>query len=428
MRTLDQLATEICTLTGRLNAANYQLLVLIAEFDNRKGWSDAVTQSCAHWLNWKCGIAMGAAREKLRVAHALEKLPKISAAMKSGHISYSKVREITRVGSPEHEDYLLMTCERGTASHVERLVRSFRRCKEAEEMTRDARQQESRAVTFRYDDDGSLVLTCRLPAEAGARVMKALDRAIEELPPPQTTDVPAGTPAQPLRYATRRADALALIAQSFLAHGVVDVRGADANQIVVHVSEETLRTHKAGCCEVEDGPSIVAETARRFGCDASVLVMVENDDGEPLNAGRKTRTISAPLRRVLNARDKCCRFPGCANKRWLDAHHIKHWANGGETKPSNLALLCGFHHRAVHEGGIKIELLDDGALRFVKKNGDSVDSVAPGYTQPPGNAEEVPAGTFKDCWHGEKMDLDLAVDLMFQREKRARDIPAGTFR
>jgi hypothetical protein len=214
-----------------------------------------------------------------------------------------------------------------------------------------------------------------------------------------------------------------MIAESFLAHGVLEVRGTDANQIVVHVSEETLRTHKAGCCEIEDGPSIAAETARRFGCDASVLVMVENDDGEPLNVGRRTRTISAPLRRVLNARDKCCRFPGCSNKRWLDAHHVEHWANGGETKPSNLALLCRFHHRAVHEGGIKILLLDDGALRFVKKNGDSVDSVAPGYTQPAGNPDDVPAGTFKQNWRGDKMDLDLALDAMFRKK---RDVPAGT--
>ena len=425
MRTIDQIASEICTLAGRLNAANYQLLILIAEFDKRKGWSDSMTQSCAHWLNWKCGIAMGAAREKVRVARALETLPKISAAMKSGHISYSKVREVTRVASPEHEDYLLMICENGTASHVERLVQTFRRCKEAEELSRDKRQQESRAVTFRYDEDGSLVLKCRLPAEAGAKVMKALDLAVEEIRKEEPKDIPAGTLQPPVRYSARRADALAVIAESFLAHGVLEVRGTDANQIVVHVSEETLRTKKAGCCEIEDGPSIAAETARRFGCDASVLVMIENDDGEPLNVGRKTRTISAPLRRVLNARDKCCRFPGCSNKRWLDAHHIDHWAGGGETKPSNLVLLCGFHHRAVHEGGIRIERLDDGALRFVKPNGQSVDSVAPGYTQPPGDPQDVPAGAFKDCWHGEKMDLDLAVGAMFQQERRAHDVPAG---
>jgi hypothetical protein len=98
MRSIQTIAEEICTLTGHLNAATHRWLMLIAEFDRRGGWSDSVTQSCAHWLNWKCGIALGAAREKVRVARALEKLPKISAAMERGGLSYSKVREITRIG------------------------------------------------------------------------------------------------------------------------------------------------------------------------------------------------------------------------------------------------------------------------------------------------------------------------------------------
>src|SRR3954447_1871282 len=99
MRPIIELATEICTLAGHINAASHRWLKLIAEFDRRTGWSDGATQSCAHWLNWKCGIAMGAAREKIRVAHALENLPKLSAAMASGRLSYSKAREITRIAT-----------------------------------------------------------------------------------------------------------------------------------------------------------------------------------------------------------------------------------------------------------------------------------------------------------------------------------------
>jgi hypothetical protein len=204
-----------------------------------------------------------------------------------------------------------MIAEHGTAQHVEKLVRAYRRCQDAEELSREARQQQSRCVSFRYDDDGSLILNCRLPAEAGAKVMKA-----------------------------------PLMAESFLAQGAMEVRGTDRHQIVVHVAAETLRDRTAGCCEFEHGPAMAAETARRLACDASVVALIENDDGEPLNVGRKTRTISAPLRRVLNARDKGCRFPGCANTRYIDAHHVEHWANGGETRPSNLVSLCRFHHHA----------------------------------------------------------------------------------
>ncbi len=427
MRSIDELAAEICTLAGHINAANHRWLMLIAEYDRRNGWSDGATQSCAHWLNWKCGIGIGAAREKVQVARTLENLPKVSAAMACGKLSYSKVREITRVASAETEDYLVMIAEHGTAQHVENLVRAYRRCQEAEELSREARQQKSRSVTYRYDDEGSLIVNCRLPAEAGARVLKALERAVEELPAELVPDVPAGTSPQRVPFSMRRADALTMVADSFLARGALEAQGTDRHQVVVHVAAETLRDRSAGCCEFEHGPSMAAETARRLACDASIVALVENSDGEPLNVGRKTRTISAPLRRLLNARDKGCRFPGCANSRYIDVHHVQHWANGGETKPSNLVSLCRFHHHAVHEGGIRIEVLDDGALRFVKSNGVAIDSVAPGYTQPLGDSRQLPAATAGlACWRGDRMNLGLAVDVLLQQARRAKDVPAGT--
>lgn len=126
MRPLDELASEIRTLAGHINAANYRFLLLIAEFDRRSGWASDGAQSCAHWLNWKCGIGLGAAREKVRVARALENLPRMSAAMASGSLSYSKAREITRIGNESNEAYLLSIAEHGTAVHVERLVCAYR--------------------------------------------------------------------------------------------------------------------------------------------------------------------------------------------------------------------------------------------------------------------------------------------------------------
>ncbi len=423
MCSIQKIADEICTLTGHINAATHRWLMLIAEFDRRGGWSDSVTQSCAHWLNWKCGIALGAAREKVRVARALEKLPKVSAAMERGGLSYSKVREITRIGNAENEDYLLRIAEHGTASHVERLVRAYRRCQEAEELSREARQQQNRSVMYRYDDDGSLLLTCRLPAEVGEKVLKAIDVALDQVPRNLTVDVPAGTRPEMVPFAARRADALGLVVESFLTHKVMEMAGGDRHQIVIHVAQETLKEKSAGCCRFEDGPSMAAETARRFACDASVVELTEDEDGEPLNVGRKTRNISAPLRRLLKARDKGCRFPGCANARYIDAHHIHHWADGGETKPSNLLSLCRFHHRAVHEGGIRIERLDDGAYRFVMPDGDAID---PGTHQPPGDPAQMPTGTQVNHWRGEHMDLGIAVDILVQLAKCSKHVPAGT--
>src|SRR5512141_1092247 len=183
------LAAAITELMGHLNAANRRWLAMIAEFDRRKGWSDSMTQSCAHWLNWQCGVDLGAARERVRVAHALEDLPSIGAAMGRGELSYAKVRALTRVANAANEEFLLMIGLHGTASHVEKLVRQYRRVQEAEQLSREERQQERRSVSYYFDDeDGSLVLKARLPAEAGMQLLKALEVAIADLPLPPAQD------------------------------------------------------------------------------------------------------------------------------------------------------------------------------------------------------------------------------------------------
>src|SRR6185437_4645278 len=228
-RSLRDLESQITELTGHLNAATYYWLTLIAEFDRREGWGDGATRSCAHWLNWKCGIDLGAARERVRVAHALEALPKVSEAMREGRLSYSKVRAITRVATEATEDTILQIAIHGTAHHVEKLVRVFRRAKEAEELSREEQQQERRSVIWFHEQDGLLVIKATLPAEAGALFINAMEAAVKAAPPTSTAaekDVSAETSpnsmakvvrTDPLTH--RRADALARIAESYLKHG-----------------------------------------------------------------------------------------------------------------------------------------------------------------------------------------------------------------
>ena len=451
--TMPELRAQITELAGHLNAAQHRWLVLIAEFDRRQGWSDGATQSCAHWLNWQCGLDMGAAREKVRVAHALEKLPRVSAAMERGALSYSKVRALSRVADEATEEYFLDIALHGTANHVEKLVRGYRRAQEAEELSREARQQAARGLSYFHDEDGSLILRGCLPAEVGALFIKALDAAIqaaekaagtvgaggaesgaEPLNPrvprsPTAGYVSAETSERP-RLAARRADALGRIAESFLKDGPSALNGGERHQIVVHVDAQTLREGVAGRCELEDGPSLPAETVRRLACDASVVSVVENEHGEPLNVGRKTRTIPPAIRRALNARDRGCRFPGCTNTQYVDAHHVHHWSKGGETKLSNLALLCRFHHRQVHEGRVEVQVLDDGALRFLKPDGQSFDSVAPDHTRaldwralPAEHREQgihIKEDTACTLWRGEIMDYGLAVQVLLHKAERAR--------
>lgn len=211
----------------------------------------------------------------------------------------------------------------------------------------------------------------------------------------------------------------------------------ERQQIVVHVDVQTLKNSIAGRCELEDGPSISAETARRLACDASLVTVIENEEGEPLSVGRRSRAISPALRLALNARDRGCRFPGCPNTRYVDAHHIRHWAHGGETKPSNLVSLCRFHHRQVHEGRVAIDVLDDGAVRFRKPSGESFESVAPEHSLPLSNWRELVADnerrglavdqrTATTRWTGEAMDYQIAIDSLLFRERRAARVSAAT--
>jgi hypothetical protein len=204
------------------------------------------------------------------------------------------------------------------------------------------------------------------------------------------------------------------------------------------VDAQTLRDSCAGRCEHEDGPALPTETARRLSCDASLVCIVEDQNGEPLNVGRKTRTIAPAIRRALRSRDRGCRFPGCANQHYVDGHHIRHWAEGGETRLSNLALLCRFHHRQVHEGGVTVQPLNDGALRFAMKDGRSFDSLVParaGDEQGPHAVDvlrgdwthlfakdsstiAITADTAVTRWRGERMDYGIAIDALLSRASR----------
>lgn len=415
------LVAEITTLAGHLNAANARFLALIAELDRRRGWAEWGVKSCAHWLNWKCGIDLGAAREKVRVARALAGLPRIAAAMAEGRLSYAKVRAMSRIADAGSEGYLLNIALCGTASHVEDVVRGYRRALDAAELSREAVQERDQNLWWHTEPDGSLVIRGRLPAEVGALFLRALQTAVDGLPIPK--DVSAETSPDDLHRARkRRVEALSVLSESFLATGPKDLSGADRQQIVVHVDAETFHHGHAGSCELEHGPSLAVESARRLACDCSMVRIIDNEKGEPLDVGRKTRTIPPAIRRALNSRDKGCRFPGCSFKRYVDGHHVRHWANGGETKLSNLVTLCRFHHRLVHEGGVQIQALDDGAFRFVKPDGASLESRAPASTGwielVAAHAErevEINPQTSVTRWTGEALDLDMAVGWLMRK-------------
>ncbi|MGH7322691.1 MAG: DUF222 domain-containing protein [Candidatus Rokuibacteriota bacterium] len=417
---LDRLGDEIAELSAHLEAATARLLHLIREFDARGGWNTGF-RSCAEWLSWRVGLDLGAAREKVRVARALGELPRIAEVLARGEISYSKVRALTRVATPETEARLLEVARAGTTSHVERIVRGWRRVDRLAEARETARRHASRSLRVYQDEDGMVVLRGRLEPEAGALVLRALEAAGEALYQ-KARGAEAATGDQPTP-GQRQADALALVAETALQRGLDPGTPGERYQVVVHVDAEALADPDSpGQSVVEGGAHVSAETSRRLACDARRLVMRHDAAGRVLNVGRRTRAIPAALRLALTHRDRGCRFPGCG-RRFCQGHHIRHWANGGETRLENLTLLCRYHHRAVHEEGYQIERLPDGELRFRRPDGRLIPEVPPPAAAPAdpvgalvtrhrGQGLAIHARTACPRWLGERLDLGWAVDVL----------------
>jgi hypothetical protein len=367
LRSIDELDAAIGRLVRQMNADSYRMLLFVRELDDRFGWTKWSFKCCADWLAWRTGISPSAAREKVRTAHALRALPAISAAFAEGRLSYSKVRALTRVAREHDEDLLLAYALDATVVQVEE------RCRQIRNVTPESAQHARRAWANRsliawYDKArGTLRLTVEVPIEDGELVLRALDCAVAA-GAVSTADVDPEAVAESRSNAWRsqQADAFVAVMRSYLdgGHGGEGTT-ADRYQVVVHADAKAL-TGGTGAADLP------IDSVKRLLCDCSLVTVVEDGNGNPLDAGRKQRVVSTPLRRALLARDRCCTFPGCHRTRYLDGHHLTHWINGGETTPDNMTLLCTHHHRALHEGGFGIVREEGGTLRFVTADGRSI--------------------------------------------------------
>jgi hypothetical protein len=412
-RPLEQLEAVICQSAANLTAAEHDWLLAVAEFDRREGWKLWECQSCAAWLSWQVGLDMRAAREKVRVARALEQFPSIAAAMATGTLSYSKVRAITRIATPECEQALVEMATAGTTNHAERIVSAYRR---AEPITieREQLQHARRSLHHHTDDDGSIVISVRLPAEAGTAVLSA----IEHLVAPSLPDIDgARTPLN-----ARRADALVELA--VVAHASSSDGDSPSRYLVMlHVTESAMQGCD-GCCEIDghdesiDQPiGVSVATAQRLACDADLQTVFTDDDGNVTRLSRRQRLVRGTLRRKVEIRDDHrCQVPGCGRRANLDVHHLRHRAHGGSSKLPNLTLLCRFHHHRLHEGGWTSVRTPDG-LEFHDGHGRRI---CPRTPVPSGNPSAVADHHRKPddgrCkWGGERLDLDLALTALFSR-------------
>ena len=455
---LERIEAQICELAGHLAAATCRFLVLLADFDARRGWASWEMNSCAAWLSWKCQMSSGTAREHVRVARALADLPVIREQFGAGRLSYAKVRALTRIATAATEAGLAELAGPMTGNQLERFARAHRQVSRAD----DAAARVRRRLTWRLEEDGSLAGTFRLPPLQGAVLLKALRAAAGDLEYPHeagaagvSADTPtAGQPAV-VPTSSSLADALLVVAEAFLADKVTGADDPEVYQVIVHVGTDALDTpaapaHGAAAapgqlgvsaetpatapapgpgkpapgtpgdparCHVEDGPAISVSTAQMLGCTAALSWMLHDRDRSALRLGRRRRRPSAALRRAARERDTCrCRFPGCESRR-VDLHHIQYWSHGGRTDLDNLISLCKRHHLLVHDRGYLITTARDGTFAFYRPDGTAIPNNPP-FPQPAGTIGDyhdacITPETIIPPWYGEKLDLDHAIYVCF---------------
>ncbi len=436
MPPLEWLETQICELAGHLTAATARFLVLLGDFDDRRGWASWDFNSCAAWLSWKCQLTAGTAREHVRVARALRTLPVLSGEFAAGRMSYAKVRALTRIATPNTEGRLAELAGPMTANQLERFARAHRKVSRAD----DGYAATMRRVTWRQEDDGSLAMTVRLPPADGAVVLQALRAATGDLEHPNS--VSAETPApekektasddvavpEPVATPASLADALVEVASAFLGDKIDRASNPDIYQVIVHVGTDALTAPEPGHpahpdrCHIEDGPAISPAAAQLISCLATVSWMLHDHLGSLIDVGRRHRTPPPALRRAVRDRDRYrCQYPGCDSRR-TDIHHIQHWSKGGKTRLSNLILLCRAHHVIIHDSGYLITAAA-GGFTFTTPGGEAIPNCPPLH-QPDSDIRtchdaRITPDTIIPAWYGDKLNLGLAISTCFANAKLA---------
>jgi hypothetical protein len=369
MTTTQSLTVALDNTNAAVGRAQREMLHLIADADRLEIWRDTGARDTAHWVAIRYGISEWKSRRWVGAAHALENLPSIAEALAAGELGIDKVVELARFATPETEARLIRwatTVSVGAVGHRGDL--------DARASITDVRETErSREVSWWYHDEGRRFgLEADLPASSGPVIVNALEREAERIAalPGEEDEVYASA---------RRADALVALCSARVASDPEPDRAT----VVVHARLDGLRQDTGGC-EIEGGPVIHPQSVRRLLCNARVQTVVEDQDGTVLGVGRLSRQVPAWMVRQVRHRDRECRFPGCGARRFTEAHHLRWWRHGGRTDLHNLALICSFHHRLVHEHGWSVKREATGDLLWRRPDGARYESgPSPGYESGP---------------------------------------------
>jgi hypothetical protein len=338
----------------QLSAGRRELFLAIARADRPEVWEDSGAVDFTHWVAMRYGLSWWKSRRWVASAHALDHLPRVSEAFARGELSTDQVIELTRFATPDSELALVRWARSASPARIRE--RADRECGRSLQEARQA--EKDRCLTWAFHDEGRRFgLHADLPSADGAAVVRALEREAERIPV---------MPGEEDAYfaSARRADALVALCSARIAEDP----DPDRATVVVHARAEALAA-ASGECEIEDGPPVHPETARRLLCTSRLQVVTEDARGEAISLGRMSREPSAAMLRQLRYRDRACRFPGCGSRRFTQAHHIVWWSRGGRTDLDNLLLTCTFHHKLVHEFGWRVERGPDGEVRWFRPDG-----------------------------------------------------------
>ena len=272
---------------------------------------------------------------------------------------------------------------------IEHNLGNFRGRKRVDHLQRDE-AHEARHLSTYTDEDGSLVGTFRLDPDEGAALLAALalgkdrlraERSAERTNEKRSAERSDDCSAEPLRPSNSNADALSLMVETMLAGDHAEsISRHERTQVIVHLDGSFSEAH------LHDGPALGLDSARRLACDARVCALFRRGL-EDLELGRSQRLPNRAQRRALMARDGGGRFPGCTERRYVEAHHVEHWIDGGPTDLANLVLLCWHHHHALHEGGY-VAALVAGAFSVWRPDASLLESEALVPPEGPGVVEQ----------------------------------------
>jgi hypothetical protein len=348
----------------------------LAELERRNLFAVDGHLSAAAWLAHRQGLSRSAAEGRVRRARALEAMPEVARAFGEGEVSESAVHVLASAheAAPEaftrSEPALVDAARTMGFGELRRVTETWRIAADPERaLVEEDRRHERRRLDICPTEDGMTGVRAELDAEDGQGLITAI-RAQMDAETRSASGPDLRTPTQ------RRADALGEICRQWLDSRERPTIGGERPHVVVTIDLETLIERSGQRSELQDTGQISPETARRLACDADVTRVITRSGSEPLELGRRTKVVPPGLRRAVAVRDRGCRFPGCGRPPgWCDAHHVRHWADGGETSLGNLVLLCRPHHRAIHRG-FGVEMIDGRPL-FCRPDGTMLEDPAP---------------------------------------------------